>query len=966
MRKLPLGGLAALLVACGAAPSDGDGLSHEPDAKTGTTRGAIASVMGGAEKAVDAPWRLEPIGVDYAAQNNTYPPIPIVVSLNDASMQTDAETAKPYGTFCGVRIHEHWRDGQTHYDPLDPHAQDAEPPTWQLDTFITPDDPRLREIERSDKWSNSSDIAPNHRLCRHWRGDNCGPELDASTSAEWHATVAYVPKQLVGAGNHAQNYSPIRAGDDVTLTITAEFAKVGKTCAQTAYVQRFSEPVTVHFGEGALPRFDDGHVYGDLHYHSQGTDNDGETGYAYRPTLQAMRAMGLDFAFATDHASDSGQVTDLDPIFIDKMPDIPYTPEFLEEMAQDLLNSMLKGATVLQSIDAARDMNPNRFRYLHKWLNRPVTDVNPGANAEVMKAFGGGRRPARLFLGGEVDVVPEVSETERASGRIVFGNNARYWWAGACSQLPPEFLAAGNYTTLDACPNGPFDLLTPTSEGGRYMLKDIQGLVERHYARQHLVYLPKDNTRDDAFVSSHTGIYGGAHERLKDLVDPTYPNAITGKGYGFLAHPVNFASGSGFGRLGPDIVPYSDVQLKTAFDSPAILGLQLWNEDNRVNAGKWLGPVPPQYWDLHHGAAAWDRMLQWGLRPSQTASLGWVGNGMPRRVYMAGGSDAHGDWNYRREGNVTGTSHVVDTAMGKPRNLVNIGTSRPDTVPAGDGTNIPVFSQDQVSGALAAGNFSVTDGPAVRVAIDVNGNGVIDAGDVPMGGVGWLGSGTVPVIVEWLSTSEFQKVASLDVYVGAASTVTDKTVVYAPQNHGARPADGSGALDPNQYRSGTTVYRKLKDDYMADRTGILRIVPTTADQVGGNPYHGRRTLLIRAADYTVGTPKDNVSYGEEVCVGNWACRKPGFAEQCEYTCTTPETHTYTYDAAQTPNRMFVRAFARTEVPAICSGTTTTAELWKTRGKCNERLGYTNPVWIVPQPTLKGQFQLPGGGVVLAP
>ncbi|HSO36411.1 MAG TPA: hypothetical protein VLT33_27990, partial [Labilithrix sp.] len=508
MRKLPLGGLAALLIACGAAPdgSVGEGAELEPDGKTGTAKQAIASVMGGAEAAVDAPWRLEPTGVDYAYQTGTYAPIPIVVSLNDAAMQRDPETRKPYGTFCGVRIHEHWNDGGTHYDPLDPHAQDPEPPVWQLDTFITPTDPRLREIERSDKWSNSSDIAPNHRLCRHWRGDNCVNELDASTSTEWHATVAYQPQQLIGAGTHAQYYSPIRSGDDVKLTITAEFAKIGMTCAAVNYRQTFSEPpVTVHLGEGELPRFDNGWVYGDLHYHSQGTDNDGETGYAYRPTLQAMRAMGLDFAFATDHASDSGQVTDLDPIFVDKMPDIPYTPEFLEKIAQDLLNSLLKGATVLQSVDAARDMNPSRFAYLRKWLNRPANDPNPGANAEAMRAFTGGTRAPRIFLGGEVDVIPEISEAERASGVLKYGNNKGYVWGEACWSLPEKFLALGHYTTLDACPNGRNDLLDPVSEGGRYMLKDIQGLLERMYARQHIVYLPKDGTDDHAFVSSHTG-----------------------------------------------------------------------------------------------------------------------------------------------------------------------------------------------------------------------------------------------------------------------------------------------------------------------------------------------------------------------------------------------------------------------------------------------------------------------------
>ena len=963
MRKLPLGGLAALLVACGAcgaAPdsSVGEGADQQPE-NTGTVKQAIASVMGGAEHAVDAPWRLEPTGVDSVNQTNTYGPIPIVVSLNDAAMQRDAETRVPYGTFCGVRIYEHWNDGATHYDPLDPRAHDPEPPEWRLETFITPTDPDLREIERSDKWSYSSDIAANHRLCRHWRGEDCTNILDASTSTQWHATVAYVPRQLVGAGSHAQHFSPVRSGDDVKLSITAEFAMVGKTCAQTAYRQKFGETVTVHLGEAELPRFDGGWVYGDLHHHSQGTDNDGETGYAYRPTLQAMRAMGLDFAFATDHASDSGQVTDLDPIFIDNMPDIPYTPEFLEEKAQELLNNLLKGATILQSIDAQRDMSHSRFAYLHQWLNRPAT----GANAEAMRAFAGNRRTPRLFLGGEVDVVPEISESERTTGLLKYGNNKSYSWAEPCWALPSEFLAAGRYTTVDACPNGRYDLLEPVSEGGRYMVKDIQGLLERWFARQHIVYLPKDSTRADAFVSSRTGLYGGAHERLKDILRPDYWNTMTGKGYGFLAHPVAHASGAGFGRLGPDIVPYSDVQLKTAFDSPTILGLQLWNEDTRINAGLWQGTSPPAYWELHNGVAAWDKMLQWGLRPSQTSSLAWLSNGMPRRVYMAGGSDAHGDWNYRREGSISGTSHITDTALGKPRNLVNIGLSRPDSVLAWDGQNVGAFTQEQLTSALAAGAFSVTDGPAVRIAIDSNNNGVIDDGDVPMGSVGYLGSGSVPVIIEWLSTSEFQAIANIDVYVGAASTVTDKTAVYAPTDHGARIADGTGGLDPNVYKNGTATYRFLKDGYMADRTGILRIVPTAADYVNGNPYHGRRKLIINAYDYPVGTP--TVTPGPTTCKKNVWCNKPGFLDKCEITCTDGPS-TYTFDNPQTPNRLYVRAFARTLRPLACAGIAKGAPMGRS-SKCVERLAYTNPVWIVPKPRLVGNVgPLTTAGVTTAP
>ena len=53
-------------------------------------------------------------------------------------------------------------------------------------------------------------------------------------------------------------------------------------------------------------------------------------------------------------------------------------------------------------------------------------------------------------------------------------------------------------------------------------------------------------------------------------------------------------------------------------------------------------------WTLHHGLKEWDDLLMRGITPSQTASLSWLPPGEPRRLFIAGGSDAHGDLNYHR------------------------------------------------------------------------------------------------------------------------------------------------------------------------------------------------------------------------------------------------------------------------------------------------------------------------------
>lgn len=962
---LPLGVLVLLALASGCASSDGDGTygggEGEIDGELGQTSSALASVMGGMEFGVDAPWRLEPIGGDYAAHSNIYPAIPIVVSVHDANLQRDPDKYQPIGRFCGVQVHEYWNDGQLHWPrPDGNHDPNA---YWYLDKWIPASSPDVREIERSGTWQYNSDFAADHRLCRRWAGQSCVNELDASQTSEWHATIAYRPQQYASGGDpYASAVSPLRNNDDVRLKVTASFARAGESCEGGGQKVWFFNYLSVHLGDG-LPRFGANWMYGDLHYHSQGTDNEGESAYAYRPTLQAMRAMGLDFAFATEHASDSGQVTDMDPIFIDQPPDIPYVPGFIEDWAADMVNKKTSGYDVLASVEARRDMSPARFVALQRWLSA----AGNGANAEVLRSFTGGTRPARLFLGGEVDVIPEIDGTERATGRVYFGNGSAYPWTEACTKVPGPLLSAGQYTTLDTCPGGAQSaLLEQVGEQNRWMVRDLQGLLERYNARQHMVYLPVDNAETNRFVSSRTSVYGGATMRLANLVDPVHPETMVGKGYAFLAHPVDFPTGDGPGRLGPDIIPYSDAQLKTAFSSPAILGLQLWNEDTRLESspekpgfgispapygtdalprewGEWRGPTP--YRDLHHGLFAWDKMLQWGLRPSQTSSLSWLGSGQPRKVFMAGGSDAHGDLNYRREGRLVGTTGIVDTAMGKPRNLLNVGDARPESVAAPDSTLLPAIGQTQVVDALRRGEFSVTDGPALRIAIDRNGNDVIDDGDIPMGGVTSLQNGTARVIVEWLSTPEFGPIDGIDLYVGVASPSTDVSAVYAPENHGVHsPETPSGALHPTLFpASDGTIHRKLRDNYLAGPSW-LHVVPTTSR------YYGRQTIVIDPNQFPAGTPKVNTT-STQTCTDNIYCRKYGYSHpMCDVDCRTTTTSTPVFENKSIPTRLYVRAFAKTLTYApLCSPSNTSAEsiAHKKRGKCIERLAFTNPVWVVP-------------------
>jgi hypothetical protein len=886
-----------------------------------STTAAIASVEGSIEAAVDAPWRLEPMLAGGPGDaTDVYPDIPIVISVHDAAQQEDSDVALDVGRFCGVSIKE-FANGILPSQGVDP----THNPDYQFRDhaiFIAATSPRVREIEVSGPWPATTAGAIGASLCRQWAGEDCTLQRELAPTVEWHATVMYTPSQF-----DPFSWFPYRNGDDVHLEVTAVFAPRGRACP--SIMGHYQQPaqdrlaldshgfhsvggrLDIHLGEAPLPRFDDGWVYGDLHYHAQGTDNEGESAYAHRPVLQAMRAIGLDFAFATDHASDSpdGQVTDADDIYIDNVT-LPG-PHFLEEIAESILRDLNLGIPLQTYVSAARDMHETRYRFLVEHLNAPGV----GANAEVLKVAGGPAFAPQLFQGGEVDVVPEVSAEEARRGALIYGYDTEYRFNDACFDIPPMIAALQNWSSYQLCAHG---LTNATFDPNRFTVNDIQIFTDQYHARQHLLHLPTSGAVN-TFVSGRTSLYGGATRALSELLEHDYNQDR--KGVVFLAHPADAAMGRQLGRLGPDIVPYSRVQLETAFGAEAVLGLQLWNEDYRhtENLG-W------QYGQLLLGAQAWDRMLQWGLQDIRTRGLRWLPTGEPRRVFAAGGSDAHGDLNYRRLGRRGGLDGIEDTAIGKPRNLVFVG-EREQVVTDGEVT-VGAVSQQQVTTALRAGNFSVTDGPIVRIVVDTNLNGEVDDTDVPMGGVSVSSSGQLPLVVEWRSTHEFGLVEDIAIYLGVSDG--ERTLTYASPYHGVRPAGFAAQAPDKVYRDPSGVeYTSLTGGYMLDPTGALFIRIPVAEGL-----RGRRAVVLDLARFPVATLHEQPGQPGK-CVPNVYCNKPNTVDLCEEVCEPDEPPTLTFSAPQVPARTYARAFVRTRVVQVdpCPS-----------DQCVRRLAYSNPVW----------------------
>ena len=642
------------------------------------------------------------------------------------------------------------------------------------------------------------------------------------------------------------------------MTVTKDPTTVCNAAAKPADLITLENHVTVHFGEEPLPRFDNRWLQGDLHYHAQGTDNEGESGYNYRGVARAMGALGVDFVLAAEHASNSRQIMDADV---------------------DREGCNIRGTS---SSNGLRDMSPERFRFLHSQLHGAG-----GVNTSAALAGPIGRAPQsylthrvfpQIFLGGELDAIPE---TEDGGRYVAYGNGETY-------DLYDLLHGWQSASALCLMPGAQFNR-EPAFNG--WLVRDIQGINDEDYGREHLIYLPRSGGGDDlgaeAFVASDTGEYGGASRRLAEAHNgkAALLPEIEDKGYAFLAHPLN----AGKGSAGPDGPPWSDFMIRKAWRSPAILGLQFWNEPTHRRTRMGKGEAVEEgydfygsYWDhkanlaesqrlgfsrgrfallpyfrhadrsfetwsygleyqLHHGAFMWDSWLLRGLDTSETSDLRrWLPPGEPRRLFVAGGSDAHGDLNYRRTGYFTGTSSITDVAIAKVRNLVFAGQPdlRRNDAAAAAGWPAERHSHDKVVAAIAAGNYSVTDGPAVRIVVDRNRNGVIDDRDTPMGGIVELhGERELPIVVEWRSTPEFGAVTALSLYVGTLNEGTGAARIYAPERHGPRselPFFDDTVVLPN---SDARTYALMEDNYWRDPTvaGILRPI-LRAPRVAGGTY----------------------------------------------------------------------------------------------------------------------------------
>ncbi len=264
---------------------------------------------------------------------------------------------------------------------------------------------------------------------------------------------------------------------------------------------------------------------------------------------------------------------------------------------------------------------------------------------------------------------------------------------------------------------------------------------------------------NDAYISSP--LSGAMGERP---VTPTLPSALSqlsGGGFAYAAHPVSDMSAE-WGGIDWTIngTTWGDEDVAAALGYEVFRGLEAFNtratryssDQNNPWADFDAGVLPdnPHPDELLQGVALWDGCLRAGLDPV-------------RKVFLAGGSDAHGDFNYGSY--LSLDNYANDNAIGKVQTVVFV----PGPYAPG---NLPPMSD--ILAAYRAGRSVVTDGPFVEIGVDGNGDGdFTDAGDLMVGDdAGGPSAAALPMTVRWSSTADFGPVTSVRLVMGDAGGTT--------------------------------------------------------------------------------------------------------------------------------------------------------------------------------------------------
>ena len=205
--------------------------------------------------------------------------------------------------------------------------------------------------------------------------------------------------------------------------------------------------------------------------------------------------------------------------------------------------------------------------------------------------------------------------------------------------------------------------------------------------------------------------------------------------------------------------------------APGLVGLAAWNRATTVTANDARDPYcirrganPANCFQPDQGAnhcARLEKAIERGWRPLLAKGLapGESGNAPAFKVFLAAGSDAHGDFNY--EATMDSVDFLSKPSRGLAGYAEDSAFGRLATVvycPRGMGAR-----GEQVLKALRKGQSVVSNGPLLTAGIDADGDGSLGGErDVLPGGEATIDKRHPPSVqIQWASNQEFGPVTSL-------------------------------------------------------------------------------------------------------------------------------------------------------------------------------------------------------------
>ncbi|MGD0696560.1 MAG: hypothetical protein ABSB82_17205 [Terriglobia bacterium] len=331
-------------------------------------------------------------------------------------------------------------------------------------------------------------------------------------------------------------------------------------------------------------------------------------------------------------------------------------------------------------------------------------------------------------------------------------------------------------------------------------------------ATVHMVALPSPDDPDKGFpesaggpssvIMTGDGSPGSSPAPLKEAL----ARIAAAGGFVYAAHPFDPISPllkGGSWDVAQDFLAADGKQLQ-----PPLVGLEPWNRATTMTADDARDPYclhlqadPNACFQPDKDANQYARLekgIEIGWRPLLQTGLKTEGDSPPHKVFLAAGSDAHGDFNFEATMDVLDFSrpmrgisgYAEDNALGKLSTVVYC--------PSGMGRR-----GENVLAALREGHSVLSNGPLLTASFDAKPGGSRDdaaaAGPIGIGQHVSFSARTIPPLqIEWVSSKEFGPVQSVRLIIGSSSGEGEPIEIPLPSQKGLA-SDGLYPIDLGQH-----------------------------------------------------------------------------------------------------------------------------------------------------------------------